>query len=1702
MADAVALVDIVGRQSVSGPAGVAAGALSAVEAAAGKAGSVLGSLATAAVKTGAALGAIGAAGVVAGLTSAVTAAAGFEKQMSAVGAVSGASAAQMKDLSALALKLGADTSFSASESAQGIGELVKAGVSVADVMGGAAKASLDLAAAGGVDVATAAEIASNAMNVFSLKGKDMAHVADEIAGAANASAIDVNDYKFALSQSGAVAAQVGVSFDDLSVAIAEMGQAGIKGSDAGTSLRTFLLNLQPQTKKQIELSRELGLTTKEGGNAFFDASGHAKSMADISQVLQNALKGQTEQQKQATLQTLFGQDAIRAATILAKDGAGGFNEMAGAIGKVSAADVANTRLDNLAGSIEKFKGSAETAAITVGQHLTPPLRRLVDIGTDLLNRSLPALDRFGTVLGSTFDALITRVSGGAAVGPFFASLGRYLRAVAEDGDYLNDHLTELPPLFGTLARAIQYVEHTVLPAVGHAFVELGQVVGGFLGLELGDYAAGWDTWGGIVRRSLDLAGTAVGGVVAAIRSGFPVVRDTIAALLPIVVGLGRAFIDNIVTTVRFVIDRVLPPLISIIGQTATFFLGTLQPVLKSTGDVLRSILGDSLTWLADEAWPNLLDIMDQVAGFWQTAILPTLPQIADTMRQTLGETLYWLSTTVFPAFLKAADVAWQFIAGTIVPALPGAARVIRDVLGTAIEWIGTTGWPLLVSTGQAAMVWIAGTAIPALTSLADWLGPKISTVLSWVSNTGWPLMVAAGQAASTFITGTALPALSALWDWLSPKLQAALGWLTATGWPTLVTAATAVSDWITQTAIPALTPLVEWLGEKLKAAASWLIDTGWPMLVDAATKVSDWITGTAVPAVTSLWSWLEEKTRPAVQWFIDTGWPDLQKAGQFVIDMFTAMSDWAGRFWDKIQKTQTLQDLGEAFSKLWDAGKTLVEVFWPQMATGAQGSYDSVDPFVKLVEATAAGLNVFATGVKAIADGFKELKDALSGMPAPPDWFLNILRTQGIIGQAVGAVLPHQQAGASTNQPLPGRVVAGSGGPVDNSSLESFIRTAYPAALDAANGNQSLANHLLAIAVSENGAIGSGADLGATMGFNFAGVHAQPGEASFMATDAGRPTAFKQYPSLSAGLHGFMDFLQQNPRYAAALARYQQTGDVDQLTADANAAGYSETPDWQDRIRRIRQTTVEPITSTVAVDVAGSRTATSQRSGAAAGITSMNMADFAIGNQYELGLPKDQADAACGPAAVAIFMQMMGRTPNAEEVMRIAAKNGWTKEAGMGGPAAFARTLGDLAIEAAADFTPTRQEAQDQLLSGHATAFSTAGGNVPLSSGHYFVSQGYDTNTGKFDFGETAGPDPNDPNAQHALAHGSRYMTWDEVEAYAGPIQATISLLGAVPTVADNAERELNAVGLSLGTVRSAADVAAHTLDTSSAAIADAGTAARGATPNITTLGDTIGVGLGQAADAASTATGTIADTFADLPGDVLTSVTQLGDDTLTTMQDAMGNVIGVITDGAGNMVNQFVQLGPDSAAGLATGDPAIRGAVDRWGVGMLASLEAARQQAVAEANTVGQDVGGGIATGLDQSQDTISTALGDAVSGALDDLAKSFEIHSPSQKTRREVGHPLGHGIALGIGDTAGLVGDAMRSVVSLDGLGSGRMSSTAGGRDGGIDYDRLAAAITGAMPAAGPQLTVHGAGTDEVVAKVLRELRRESMLRGRVGR
>lgn len=310
--------------------------------------------------------AAGFAGLGYGVFDAVKNYSDFTAQLSQIKAVTGLDAEAMDAVKEKALELGADTQFSSTEAAQGMTELLKAGVSVKDVLGDASQAALDLAAAGQLSLPEAAEIMSTAMNAFHMD--DATHAADVLVGAANASATGVQELKYSLSAVSAVAAGVGMSFDDTNTALAVFANNGLKGSDAGTSLKTMLMNLSPQTKQATEEMQRLGLLTDEGTSKFFDQEGHLRSLSDIAGLLQDHLSGLTDEEKMNALSTMFGSDAIRGGMIMLREGAKGVKDMNAAMKDITAHETAKVAMDNLRGSLLRLKSAWENVTIKLLDH--------------------------------------------------------------------------------------------------------------------------------------------------------------------------------------------------------------------------------------------------------------------------------------------------------------------------------------------------------------------------------------------------------------------------------------------------------------------------------------------------------------------------------------------------------------------------------------------------------------------------------------------------------------------------------------------------------------------------------------------------------------------------------------------------------------------------------------------------------------------------------------------------------------------------------------------------------------------------------------------------------------------------------------------------------------------------------------------------------------------------------------------------------------------------------------------------------------------------------------------------------------------------------------------------------------------------------------------------------------------------------------
>ncbi len=396
----------------------------------------------------------GAAGIGFGVYDAVKNYTDFTAQLSEIKALTDLDADSMEKVKLKAMELGDATSYSTTEAAQGMTELLKAGISVSDVLGDASEAALDLAAAGGLALPEAAEIMSTAMNAFHMD--DPTHAADILAGAANASATSVEELRYSLAACSAVAAGAGMSFDDTNTALAVFAQNGLKASDAGTSLKTMLSNLVPKGKTAITTFEKLNLLTEDGGSKFFDASGKMKSLADIAALLQDRMKGMTDEEKLSTLYDMFGSDAIRGGMILLREGAKGVKDMADAMSQVTAKQTAIEKLNNLKGSLDELSSAWENMGILLldkgpGEGLRDFVKELTSLTrgfNDLLQDGFQVSDLLKTI-GKGFVDLKDKAFAADGVGSVLAGgalvlgLGKIISLSMKAADWLKK-ITSMP----------------------------------------------------------------------------------------------------------------------------------------------------------------------------------------------------------------------------------------------------------------------------------------------------------------------------------------------------------------------------------------------------------------------------------------------------------------------------------------------------------------------------------------------------------------------------------------------------------------------------------------------------------------------------------------------------------------------------------------------------------------------------------------------------------------------------------------------------------------------------------------------------------------------------------------------------------------------------------------------------------------------------------------------------------------------------------------------------------------------------------------------------------------------------------------------------------------------------------------------------------------------------------------------------------
>lgn len=589
--------------------------------------------------------------IVAAGGAATSMAAGFDDAMSQVQGALGGASTDMDGLRDLALQLGADTVFSATESAQAMVELAKGGLTEAQIKGGALAASMDLAAAGQLSLADAAATTVQMMGSFGLGAGDATRIANALAGAANASSADVSDLTQAMSQCSAQAALAGWSLEDTAAALALFADHGVKGSDAGTSLKTMLQRLAAPTDQAAEAIAAYGLNIR-------DSNGKMKDISGIADELTGKLGSLSDAERDAALQTIFGSDASRAAAILMQSGSEGLAKYIAATNDATAAEtMANAQKGELSWALENMGGAVESAAIAFGTALAPAITAVAGVIGNVAEAfaSLPAGVQTGIAV---VLALV------AALGPLLMVIGSVVAA---------------------------------LPAISEGFA----VLGGALAIPLAPAAAVVAAIAAIAA-AIYAAWTTSETFRAAVMAGVDAISSKVQEICAFLAPYVQAFLDQIVSTVQVAMDTLGP----IIGAALTVIVDIVVPILTtlmdSVGVFFANILAtatnimQAISMVISGAWTLIQGIFQTVLG----VILAVTTGDFTMLQQGVSNILNGLTSIVSGILQGIASMftgAWNNIKITVTGAcnavsgaISGAFNGIKSVIDSTMNGAKST----------------------------------------------------------------------------------------------------------------------------------------------------------------------------------------------------------------------------------------------------------------------------------------------------------------------------------------------------------------------------------------------------------------------------------------------------------------------------------------------------------------------------------------------------------------------------------------------------------------------------------------------------------------------------------------------------------------------------------------------------------------------------------------------------------------------------------------------------------------------------------------------------------------------------------------------------------------------------------------------------------------------------------------------------
>ena len=651
---------------------------------------------------------------VAGLgTAAVKTAADFDSQMSKVSAISGATGDDLDKLREKAREMGAKTKFSASEAGAAFEYMAMAGWKTEDMLGGI-EGIMNLAAASGEDLATTSDIVTDALTAFGLSASDSGHFADVLAAASSNANTNVSMMGETFKYAAPIAGALGFSVEDTAEAIGLMANAGIKGSQAGTSLRTIMNNLAGEVKI---CGDAIGTVTIQTTNA----DGSMRELSDILADCRAAFSQLSESEQAAAAEALVGKNAMSGFLALMNAGEGDINKLSSAIENCDGTSqkMAETMQDNLEGQLTILKSQLQELAISFGEILMPVVR-------DFVSGLQKLVDWFNGLSDGTKRLITTLALLVAAIGPVLIIVGKVMSAVGTI-------MTWAPKIAGAVSTVMSWG-----PKIASA---IGVVKGALSSL-----------WAVLMANPIVLIIAAIAALVAAFvylwnhseafRNFWINLWENIKSAVTTVVEAVKAFLENawnaisttaqtvwngistffsgiwegiktVVTTVTTAISTAITTAWNAIYEFFEPLLSALQYLFETIWQAIQILIGMAL----DAISTKVQEIWNGIVAF----LTPLLEGIWDFFQQ-IWTAISTTVSNVLNAIRTAVTNAWNAIKGTITSVMNAIHSTVSSI------------WNNIKSTVTNLMNTLKSSVVSIWNNMKSAISGVISQILSVIQS--------------------------------------------------------------------------------------------------------------------------------------------------------------------------------------------------------------------------------------------------------------------------------------------------------------------------------------------------------------------------------------------------------------------------------------------------------------------------------------------------------------------------------------------------------------------------------------------------------------------------------------------------------------------------------------------------------------------------------------------------------------------------------------------------------------------------------------------------------------------------------------------------------------------------------------------------------------------------------------------------------